>query len=133
MYELNGWCSIAESTTEPDVGSLGDGIRDLEARINSVDWSSLVVSLKRVNGCWSLTFVCRTNRRRGEAEFIDKLVDWIVERFPGSYGLLYERDDDLPSDSGGNEFRVRTIARGKVDEQRDLLLSPINPTIEDWC
>lgn len=48
---------------------------------------------------------------------------------PGSYGLLYVRDDE--SNQYPNEFRVFRLARGQVTEHPDVLLSPVIPSVED--
>jgi hypothetical protein len=71
------------------------------------------------------------NRRRDEAEELDALVAFIARRFPGAWGLLYERADDLPSPPGPGAFRVRVLARGEVTERLDPFLSPVRPLIED--
>src|SRR5215467_2984439 len=48
---------------------------------------------------------------------------------PGSYGLLYVWDDE--SNQHPNEFRVFKLARGRVTEHSDVLLSPVIPALED--
>ncbi|HEY4867755.1 MAG TPA: Imm7 family immunity protein, partial [Candidatus Dormibacteraeota bacterium] len=45
--------------------------------------------------------------------------------------LLYERDDEMPVPPGPNAFRVRVLARGRIELRLDPFLSPNIPTIED--
>ncbi|MGH3852033.1 MAG: Imm7 family immunity protein [Pseudonocardiaceae bacterium] len=52
-------------------------------------------------------------------------------QLPGSWGILYERSDDMPNPPDPTEFRVRVLARGQVSERKDPFLSPCRPTIED--
>ncbi|HXT38297.1 MAG TPA: Imm7 family immunity protein [Chloroflexota bacterium] len=56
---------------------------------------------------------------------------FLYERLPGSWGLLYERDDETTAPPGPNAFRVRLLARGQIKEGTDPFLSPCRPTIED--
>ena len=49
---------------------------------------------------------------------------------PGSYGLLYIRDDEDPN-GRVNEFQVLVMRRGKVTVHPDAFLSPCIPIIED--
>ena len=104
MYEANGWCTIAESPGDVDVGTLVEGIDELRLRLAGLSWPSLVVALNCISGTWTMSVQCCTNRRRTEAETVDGLFRWVAQRFPGSWGLIYERNDDLPEDGGGNEF-----------------------------
>ncbi len=61
------------------------------------------------------------------------LFRWLAINGPGSYGLLYVRDDEDFRRGGdfGNEFRVWRLARGVLEEQDDPFLSPPIPTVED--
>ena len=52
-------------------------------------------------------------------------------KLPGSWGLIYERDDEMLDPPGPNAFRVRVLARGTIVERPDSFLSPCNPIIED--
>jgi hypothetical protein len=66
-------------------------------------------------------------RNRAHTHAID-LFRWLANNLPESYGLLYVRDDDDAKRQ--NTFTVYRLARGKLDELVDGLLSPCVPTIE---
>jgi Immunity protein 7 len=77
--------------------------------------------------------ICGTvnHRRREEGGRLDLFLAIIARKFPGSWGLIYERDDEMPEPPGPNAFRVRVLARGTIAEHLDPFLSPCNPVIED--
>lgn len=132
MYEANGWCGLAETPQDIDAGSLHTGINELRERLRAVAiWKALIIDLRHINGIWFLSMTCFTNRRRGEADYLDDLFGWVAERFHGSWGLIYDRDDEMPEPYGNNRFRVRVIARGAINQFDDPFLSPVRPVIED--
>lgn len=71
------------------------------------------------------------NRRREEAIWIDDLLDLVGQRPPGSWGLLYERDDEMSVPPGPNTFRVTVFAHGRTAKRLDPFLSPCIPIKED--
>jgi hypothetical protein len=131
MYEAHGWLGLAETPHDIDDGRLDSGLEELRRRIDAVSWPALTTTLERVNGFWFLTITCCANRRRGEADYIDQLINWTAQRLPGSWGLVYDRDDEMPEPYGPKRFRVKVIARGHITESQDQYLSPTRPTIED--
>ncbi|BCM69223.1 Imm7 family immunity protein [Streptomyces tricolor] len=132
MYEFHGWFGISEDPYEDDPGSLRAGVEELRARIGAVQWSaSCKVVLDRFNGLDVVTVVGHTNHRGAEAGQLDDLVAYIARRFPGSWGLLYDRSDEGDLPNADNAFRVRVMRRGVVEERLDPFLSPCNPVIED--
>ena len=131
MYEFHGWFALAESAEESDTGTREEGVADLQRRIAEIDWATGTVSLDVLNGEYFVRVDGLINRMRDEAEELDTLLLWIAERFPGSYGILYERADEMPEPPGPGAFRVRRMARGRIDIAADPFLSPINPVIED--
>jgi hypothetical protein len=58
-------------------------------------------------------------------------LDIISAKLPGSYGLVYEKDDERVEPPGGNACLTRVMARGRLTVQEDHYLSPVNPTISD--
>ncbi|MET9668883.1 Imm7 family immunity protein [Streptomyces sp. NPDC006475] len=131
MYEFHGWFGIAESPEEADAGSLDAGITELRARIAEIDWATGDVVLNVHNGEFFVLANGLMNRRRDEAAELDALLSHIATRFPGSWGLLYERAPDMDEPPGQGAFRVRVMARGEIQLRLDPFLSPVRPVIED--
>ncbi len=67
------------------------------------------------------------------SEYIIELFQWVAENAPGSYGILYIRDDEDQSRDNdySNCFRVWRLCRGQLTERDDPFLSPAIPTVED--
>ncbi|CAK7287518.1 immunity 7 family protein [Streptomyces sp. RM1] len=131
MYEFHGWFGIAESPEEADAGTLEEGVAELQAAIDRIDWATGEAALKVHNGEYFVRTDGLVNRRRDEAEELDALIHFIARRFPGSWGLLYERSADMDHPPGPGAFRVRVLARGEVQDRLDPFLSPCRPVIED--
>lgn len=62
---------------------------------------------------------------------MEDTIDFVRTRLPGSWGLLYERDDETTLPPGPNAFRVTVLARGELSVRSDPFLSPCIPVIED--
>ena len=131
MYEFHGWFTLAESTEEADTGTLNSGVRDIKDRMARLNWATGCAELLVLNGEYYVRLDGLMNRWRDEADALNSLLDYIVVRFPGSWGLLYERSDELTPPPGPGAFRVRVMARGSVVTRLDPFLSPVNPAIED--
>jgi hypothetical protein len=132
MYEFHGWFGLAESTYEGDDNRLEQVVGEIQTILAGLPpWSSAYFHLANLNGEYFLTMTGLPNRRRDEAAQVDSLLAMIAEKLPGSYGLLYERDDEMPVPPGPNAFRVRVLARGRIELRLDPFLSPNIPTIED--
>lgn len=130
MYEFHGWATIQESPAEADAGQLDMIIQKIQLKITEFAWGSGLLSLNAANGSYYLHVGGFTNRKGTEAAEIVALYQLIGEIAPGSYGLLYTRDDEN-LEGYDNEFRVQVLARGQLQEQRDAFLSPCVPVIED--
>ncbi|WP_328443023.1 Imm7 family immunity protein [Amycolatopsis sp. NBC_00438] len=134
MYEFHGWFGISENAEDGDSGTLDDGLRDLRARIEALGWDgvpSAAASLDVHNGTYFLIVNGAPNRPAALGTDLTGLLDFVARRFPGSWGLLYERSDDLERPPGPGAFRVRVMARGRLVTRLDPFLSPVNPVIED--
>jgi Immunity protein 7 len=132
MYEFHGWFEISESADESDLGTLGEGLEQLRTMIDTLQWPTAAATLRDFNGAHVLNLDGLVNRRRYEADDLDALLEHIGKRFPGSYGLLYDRSDNDPTFAAGpNAFRVRVMARGQLATHPDPFLSPTQPVIED--
>jgi Immunity protein 7 len=131
MHEFHAWVGLSESTEESDLGGLQDIVDELQELVADSDWHDAVFELRNLNGQYFFTASGMVNRRRVEGERLEEFLDIITRRLPGSWGLVYERDDEMPDPPGPNAFRVRVLARGKIVERADPFLSPCNPVIED--
>jgi hypothetical protein len=130
MYEFHGWATIHETTKEVDAGGLSGIIENIRNIILKMSWSGDLLKLYSVNGVYHLAVGGFLNRRTSEAEEIFFLYKFIAEQAPGSYGLLYTKDDE-DIEGYDNEFRVLVLARGEVRQLNDAFLSPFVPMIED--
>jgi len=79
------------------------------------------------NGMWSVAVTGQFNHRR---DAIMDMYRWLADHGPGSYGLLFVRDDEDPRSSEFYEWRVWRLSRGKLHEFDDLYISPHFPTLE---
>lgn len=129
MYELHGWFGLAESAEETDLGGLDQAVEELRNRLDSMSISSVTASVDVWNDQYFLVITGNPNRKRGPE--IDDLLRFVSRRLPGSYGLLYERDDEMRIPPGPNAFRVTVLARGNISVRLDPFLSPCVPVIED--
>lgn len=132
MYSVHGWIAFAESPVDVD-------LRELEKRVAEVrsyldDWTvrSIRTDLFNTNGLDQLTLSCNANRRRpGDVNGMKGLLDLIDRRLPGSWGLIYERDNETTEPPGPNAYKVTVIVRGRGVVQDDPFFSPVIPVLED--
>lgn len=131
MHEFHAWIGLAQSPGEDDEDLLRTGIDELRKLIAESTWHDAVFEVRSLNGGHFFTATGLVNRRRAEGARLDALLSLIADRLPGSWGVVYERDDEMPDPPGPNAFRVRVLARGSITERADPFLSPCNPVIED--
>ena len=131
MHEFHAWIGLSESTEESDLGGLQDVVGELQELAADSKWHDAVFEVRNLNGQYFVTAEGMVNRRREEGERLDLFLAIIARKLPGSWGLIYERDDEMPDPPGPNAFRVRVLARGRIVERPDPFLSPCNPVIED--
>lgn len=130
MHEFHAWIGLSESTEESDSEGLQDAVDELQELAADSKWHDAVFEVRNLNGQYFMTANGMINRRREEGERLDLFLAIITRKLPGSWGLIYERDDEMPP-TGPNAFRVRVLARGRIVERPDPFLSPCNPVIED--
>lgn len=131
MYTANGWFELAEDTEESDRGNLRSVVADLEVRLQELQGHTAFSHVHALNGEYFLVVQVFANRRRHEAQQVDSLLEHLATALPGSWGILYDRDDEATEPPGPNAYRVRVLARGQITEREDPFLSPCNPVIED--
>ncbi|GLY38139.1 hypothetical protein Amsp01_041630 [Amycolatopsis sp. NBRC 101858] len=127
MFEYHGWITLRATAEALDdesplrldeIRALVDGLADYA-----------LMDLQPMNGTDYIHLGGSPNRRgQHGAEVID-LFAKVGQLAPGSYGLLYVHDDEHPEHR--LSFRVFRLARGRVTEHTDDLLSPVIPTLED--
>ena len=131
MYEFHGWFGLAETPLDIDAGGLDNAVADVAPHLEPFQPRSTTANLRWHNGQPFVDVQGMTNRPRGLDRDLTALVEFLARRLPGSYGVLYERDDERVDPPGNNAFRVRVLARGVITERPDPFLSPVTPVIED--
>jgi len=130
MYEFHGWATIHETTEESDTGDLELVVKNIQNFISELNWSGGLLRVYPANGTYHLSVGGFLNRKTSEAEEIIKLYQLIADLAPGSYGLLYTRDDE-DIEGYDNEFKVFVLVRGSIQQKQDAFLSPFVPVVED--
>lgn len=128
---LNSSCGDDEAkwgmkgNTAFDVGSL---MPEIEAFNQS---RSIKIHVREINVTWVLTVAGSTNRRATGWEPFLEFCQRLAVLMPGSYGLIHVQDDEDMRPEYEGRLGVWRIARGKVSEHVDSLLSPLCPVVED--
>jgi hypothetical protein len=132
LFEFHGWFGLAETTEESDVGGLETAVDDIRRLIETLNWQTARAEVYELNGEYFLGMHGLVKRRlRHEAIELETIIDEVITKLPGSYGLIYERSDDGPQPPGPGAFLVRVLARGQLVDRLDPFLSPTRRTIED--
>lgn len=131
MYEFHGWFVVAETPEDHDDGGLDQILAELRQMLATMKWAPVRYDLYPLNGVYHLCVTGHLNRPLTHPEDVAALMTFLARRAPGSYGLLYWRDDEDASPPGMGEFRVRVLARGTITDRFDPFLSPTIPTIEN--
>ena len=131
MVEYHGWFSINEDVTgEQEDRNMKKTIRLIKRFIHNIESENQILVLKPINGEYFLHVAGFTGHRSQDIDEVFDLIKLISDKAKGSYGILYYRNDE---DKGGrdNEFMVYKMARGEITTEKDTLLSPCNPVIEE--
>ena len=131
MVELHGWALIRENfTVDNEDLNLDYIINYLTQEIKKLDVDKDLLRISMCNGESSLIVNKFTNHFSDDIKEILDLFKLIATIAPGSYGLLYLRDDE---DKTGfsNDFQVFVLSKGSFKQQKDPFLSPCIPMIED--
>ncbi|MFI2577742.1 Imm7 family immunity protein [Streptomyces rochei] len=132
MYEFHGWFRLAQTTEESDTGQLNAVIDEVNEMIARLDFpTNVLAEVTVLNGEYHLILHGVANRRRDEAAGMRQVLEFVARRLPGSYGLLYEKDEEMPVPPGPNAFLVHVMARGNISARLDPFLSPLRPVVED--
>lgn len=129
MIEINGWVSIhITADGEEDSDKLKEVISIINRKIQDIAAFNQFFEIKAMNGCYTLYIGLNHNHDNGYYDSIHQLSNDIGKIAPGSYGLIYVRNDEDFSDF--NKFKVLRIAKGVVTNEEDNLISPCSPIIE---
>ncbi|WP_225728934.1 MULTISPECIES: Imm7 family immunity protein [unclassified Nocardia] len=127
MFEYHGWISLrATAAAVDDEPPLP--LAEIEVLVGELSGYALM-DLRAMNGNHYVHMGGHPNHRGIHGDRLITMFRRIGELAPGSYGLLYVRDDEDPHHP--TEFRVYRMVRGAVTEQADTLLSPVIPVLED--
>jgi hypothetical protein len=130
MVELHGWALIRENfTADNEDVNIEQIVDHLTQEIEKLDVDETLLRISYSNGEAILTATRLTNHFSDDIKKIIDLFKLIAALAPGSYGLLYLRDDE---DMTGlsNAFQVFVLAKGAFDPRQDPFLSPFCPTVE---
>ena len=130
MFEFHGWATIRDTAdcddlqSEPKAQTV-ERIRQLIAGLRD---HSRHTDLQWVNGALHLSLGGLHNHRRDQiAAFFTN----VAAAAPGSYGVLYVRDDEDPTEP--NTWRRLAMRRGELHDEPDTSLSPHVDLVEDEC
>lgn len=128
MLEYHGWITLHDSPGEGDPDQTYRLACEIERSIAHIRAENRVLDTRVMNGNHAVWTAGYTNHWSTDIEQIIGLFREVADKAPGSYGLLYVWNDEF---GDGNAFQVWRLAKGKLTEHEDTLLSPCIPTIED--
>jgi len=114
MHEFHAWIKLSESAEESDLGQLREKVAELQDLAADSSWHDAVFDVRGLNGGYFFTATGFINRRREEGDRLELFLAIIARRLPGSFGLIYERDDEMPDPPGPKAFRVWVMTRGRL-------------------
>ncbi|WP_406695193.1 Imm7 family immunity protein [Singulisphaera sp. Ch08] len=126
MFEYHGWAVVHQDPYEDDNARLQQIVEELRKVITEYGDGSGVTDVRWINGHCMVWFAGCPNHRH---DCVFGLFAWLAGHAPGSYGLLYIRDDESPDYN--NAFEVWCLRRGRVEVRLDPFLSPCIPVLED--
>ncbi|MEU0873453.1 Imm7 family immunity protein [Nocardia brasiliensis] len=126
MFEYHGWSTVQYDVEYDDDARSDTVYAAVQARLDAFDTGAGLVDLRYVNGKIQLHFSGYTNHPHWNVLDTFKELGTVA---PGSYGMLWVRNDEDPVLY--NEFQVFVMRRGQTTTQKDTLLSPCVPLIEN--
>ena len=114
MFEFHGWASISYHTHDTDLRAQERCWQDVVACVRRQE--SSLFTTRQANGLHEVTVAGRHARR---SEYVIDLFKELAVLAPGSYGILYVRDDEDQRGAGAyaNAFRVWKLCRGTLTEE----------------
>jgi hypothetical protein len=137
MYEYHGWIALRatyRNDDEMDEELLDEALQNIllrvKAEIEKIGPDNSKLDLQVCNGGHYIHLFGFRNHKEPRGKEIRELYELVANIAVGSYGLLYEHDDEA-EDGSDNEFVVHVLARGKVKKKSDPFLSPFIGVVED--
>ena len=132
MYKFHGWIQLLASFDPDNEDDLDEAaLEHLRALAEDVGRAFGMADVRNMNGGTYLLLHGAHNRRAGRAERVESLIEFVASSFPGSYGLLYEWDEQTKTEHGFGVWSVSVVKRGRVERALDPFLSPTVPVTED--
>ena len=133
MYCVHGWFVLQlNAYGDSDDAKAAANVKQIRKQLDDLFLgANALADVRNSNGMWLLSLAGYQNRPRENARAIEALLERVGQLLPGSYGILYESDDERVEPPGRNAFRVRVMTRGTLTEHEDPFLSPIQWIIED--
>jgi len=125
----HGWLTINQGTDGENEGDIKSIVKDIDAFFKRSTIENENFHVTGANGLHFIHYSGAHNHNGDTLERIMKMLDFVANRAPGTYGILFFWDDE--NQEYDNEFQVFKLARGKIEFDKDYYLSPCNPVIED--
>ncbi|MFZ5863010.1 MAG: Imm7 family immunity protein [Nitrospirota bacterium] len=129
MYQYFGWLRLREAEDGSNPGSLEEIFTKVETEISLLEMPQAEIGIRWLNGSAHIWLTGYANRAEPDREVIHGFVRKVISMAQGTYGLIYERDDESEGEDS-DFFVVLSIGRGGVQISRDTLLSPCSKKIE---
>ena len=129
MVEYHGWLNISQSIDGENESDKILIVNQIKEKIATAFTDGRIVTLKIINGNVMLHCGGIANHWDNEVKDVIAFFKFIATISFGTYGLLYVRDTDA-IDERANNFKIIRVAKGKLTEFKDTILSPCNPIIE---
>ncbi|MCH5715193.1 Imm7 family immunity protein [Niabella hibiscisoli] len=130
MVEYYGWANISASY-KVEEENLDE---DLQLRKIIKDINNKILETKSrtqvqfINGAAILRWEGYINHWGKEIDDVLEIWEFITKTAIGSYGIFYLRNDEADV----YNFTIYRMAKGKVEELKDSMLSPTNSIIEQY-
>ena len=130
MYFFHTWAKLDDGADD-ELGHFASKtrkLREIAATRLGIEGQEIVFGIN-----FSTIFQCSAshNRRRSHHDDLWSVLQWICKELPGSHGLTYWWDDEIPGAQYFDGYKVIVMRRGLLEERFDPFLSPTRPVVED--
>ncbi|MBX9727143.1 MAG: immunity 7 family protein [Rickettsiales bacterium] len=134
MLEYNGWVTIRESYNEENESTallelISSEIASECTSLNQ-EMGTEVFNFRYINGSARLFVIGAANHNASDLKIVINFFEKLSKKAPGSYGILSYFDDE-DNDGYSNEMQIFVLKKGTFSREKDTLLSPRIPIIED--